>query len=109
MRICFITSSLEPGRDGVGDYARDLASSCVTRGFDSQLSALNDGHIDVTVEETQTARGVAIRTLRLSASRPWHARVRSARAFLQSFPPDWVSLQFVCYGFHRKGLAIGLD
>jgi glycosyltransferase involved in cell wall biosynthesis len=109
MRICFLTSSLEPGRDGVGDYARDLASACISRGLDAVLIALNDPHLSAAVEETQSSRGVAVHTLRLPASRPWRVKIARARDFLQRLPPDWFSLQFVCYGFHSKGLAIGLD
>lgn len=108
MRIAFITSSLEPGKDGVGDYTRDLASSCLTAGCVAQLIALNDHHIAAAREEVQRARGAALQTLRLPASLPWHERVSSARNFLQRQPPDWVSLQFVCYGFHPKGMTIGL-
>ncbi|MBV8144369.1 MAG: glycosyltransferase [Gammaproteobacteria bacterium] len=109
MRICFITSSLEPGRDGVGDYTRDLAAACLTQGWcEARLIALNDQHIAAAVAERQAARGAALETLRLPASAPWPDRVLSARGFLQQRPADWVSLQFVCYGFHKKGIAIGL-
>jgi hypothetical protein len=43
--------------------------------------------------------------LRLTRSATWKKRVEKARAALQEFQPDWVSLQFVCYGFHPKGLT----
>jgi hypothetical protein len=108
MRIVFITSCLEPGRDGVGDYTRDLAAGCLAQGYDARVIALNDPDIDVPVEEVQTARGAVIETLRLPSSQSWHDRMAAARGFLQQRPPVWVSLQFVPYGFHPKGMVIGL-
>jgi len=109
MHICFLSSSFEPGRDGVGDYTRDLAASCTAHGWSARLLALNDPHVVAPLGETQTARGIALQTLRLPASMPWRERIVSARDFLQQQPTDWVSLQFVCYGFHPKGLVIGLE
>lgn len=109
MHICFLSSSFEPGRDGVGDYARDLAASCTAQRWSARLLALNDPHVAAPLGETQTARGVALQTLRLPASMPWRERILSARDFLEQQPTDWVSLQFVCYGFHPKGLVIGLE
>jgi hypothetical protein len=108
MRIAFVTSCLEPGKDGVGDYTRDLAAACRTEGCDSQLIALNDRYVGAPLECAQTTRGTAIETLRLPASAPWHDRVPAAARFLQQRPADWISLQFVCYGFHPKGITIGL-
>jgi hypothetical protein len=109
MRICFLGSSFEPGRDGVGDYTRDLAASCTAEGWEARLLALNDPHVPAPVSETQTARGIALETLRLPASMPWHERIVAAAGFLREQPTDWISLQFVCYGFHPKGLGFGLE
>jgi hypothetical protein len=39
---------------------------------------------------------------------PWRERVAQARAWLDAFGPDWISLQFVPFGFHPKGLCFGL-
>jgi hypothetical protein len=38
----------------------------------------------------------------------WDERIRLASAFLEQCQPDWVSLQFVPYGFHPKGVVFGL-
>jgi hypothetical protein len=109
MRICFLTSCLEPGRDGVGDYTRDLAASCTAQGWNARLLALNDPHVAAPLGGTQSARGIALQTLRLPAAMPWHEKISAARDFVRQQPADWVSLQFVCYGFHPKGLVIGLE
>ncbi|MEI6561008.1 MAG: glycosyltransferase [Verrucomicrobiota bacterium] len=103
MRIAFLCGNLEPGRDGVGDYTRLLAAECIRQGHECQLVALNDcgagGH------ETQECNGVQVECLRCPASLPWKDRFARAREALQAFNPDWVSLQFVPYGFHPKGIA----
>lgn len=97
MKIAFVTSSLEPGRDGVGDYTTLLAQECVRRGHSVTRLALNDRHIDQTVYDDGL--------LRLPAGHDWSPRVAAARGALESFAPDVVSLQFVCYGFDPRGLA----
>jgi len=108
MRIAFITTCLEPGKDGVGDYTRDLAAACLSQKCDARLIALNDRYVGRPHEEIQLARGAAIQALRLPASSTWHERLLVARRFLQQRPADWISLQFVCYGFHPKGITLGL-
>lgn len=92
MRIAFVTSSLEPGRDGVGDYTTLLAAECERHGHTVTRLALNDRHVRATVREPGL--------LRLPSM-----QVAEARRWLDDFAPDWVSLQFVCYGFHPRGLV----
>jgi hypothetical protein len=105
MRIAFLTSSLAPGKDGVGDYTRDLAAACERLGRSCVLLALNDRHIDRQCEQWQGARGTMLETLRMPASAPWSQRLHAAQLWLQSRSPDWISLQFVAYGFDAKGLV----
>jgi glycosyltransferase involved in cell wall biosynthesis len=93
MRILFLCSGLEPGRDGVGDYTRRLAAECVRQGHECRIVALND----------QTA-GEEPGCLRCSGSIPWPERMERVREFVAEFAPDWISLQFVPYGFQRKGV-----
>lgn len=108
MHIAFVTTCLEPGRDGVGDYTRDLAAACIRMGHTCTLLAVNDSRIDAVREQPQAARGIAVETLRLPASASWPERIEAARAWLARSPADWLSLQFVPYGFHPKGLVAGL-
>ena len=42
MRIAFVATCLEPGRDGVGDYTTLLAAECARRGHAVMRIALND-------------------------------------------------------------------
>jgi hypothetical protein len=107
MRIAFLSSSSEPGRDGVGDYARSLAGELIKRGNEARVIALADPFTRGIANELQETEGVSVATLRLAQSLPWHERVTRARAWLEAFVPDWVSLQFVCFGFHPKGIIHG--
>lgn len=100
MILFFICTSLEPGRNGVGDYTRQLARACVTRGHACTLLALNDQH---TREATDQTDG-GLREIRLPASLPWDERISAAAAHIKAAAPDWVSWQLVSYGFNPRGL-----
>ena len=102
MRLAFIHSCLEPARDGVGDYTRLLAAECARQGHPTCILALNDPF--ATAAELEGP----IPELRLGPSLPWPERLRLARAFLDRFRPDRLSVQFVCYGWHPKGIAFGI-
>ena len=103
MRIVFMCSSLAPGRDGVGDYARRLAAACAGLGHDSALLALNDPDVREASQEQQVSQGLALSTLRLPRALPWAHRITAANHWLQGQRPEWLSLQFVPYGYHPKG------
>jgi len=105
MVIFFLTSGLAPGKDGVGDYTRMLASECVRHQHTCYLMALNDFFVSEPVETTETINGVSILTLRLPASMPWEERVNRAVEFRKNRAVDWTSLQFVSYGYTRKGIV----
>ncbi len=97
MKIAFVTSSLEPGRDGVGDYTTLLAGECACQGHTVVRLALHERMLAQPIRESGL--------LRLPAGQGWPERVNEARRWLQEFSPDWVSLQFVSYGFESRGLA----
>jgi len=102
MRLAFIASCLEPGRDGVGDYARRLGGELQRRGHTVSLLALNDAFCaDEIVDCTNE--------FRCSTSLPWRERIRRARSFLAKRNPEVLSLQFVSYGFHELGMPLGIS
>ena len=92
----------------MGDYTRFLAGECARAGNESAMVALNDRHLVSTVEEEAAGAGWRIPVLRLPAGAAWDERTGRAKEFVARFGPEWVSLQFVCYGFHPKGLVRGL-
>lgn len=105
MNILFVCTSLEPGRDGVGDYTRLLASGCVDAGHTCALLAINDEHARQPVlHEMQTERGHELPVLRLSPEKSWAARFVHAQEFVEKHAPEWMSWQLVPYGFHPKGI-----
>jgi hypothetical protein len=99
MKILFICSSLELGRDGVGDYTRRLAGECATHGHHCTVLALNDAHVTTESDTTEHE----LRIIRLPATEAWTERLASAREYLRLIDPDWVSWQLVAYGFHPRG------
>lgn len=107
VRMLFICASLEPGKDGVGDYSRRLASVLIGRGVSCHIVALNDGAAEGRFSEQlilQECDGQRVPAWRFSASRSWKQRLRKLQAILDDLRPDWVSLQFVPYGFQKKGV-----
>jgi hypothetical protein len=96
MRILFLCGSLDPGRDGVGDYCRRMAAA----GCDAALLAIHDGAVQSPTEETSPARA-----LRLPRAMPWSERHRRAAQFLAAERPDWVSVQFVGYALAPSGVV----
>ena len=107
MRLVFVVSCLAPGTDGVGDYARNLATECQAQGHACRLLALNDPYVTGVVEQPQSTRGRSVECLRLSASERWSTRIETARTWMAGFQPDWVSVQFVPYGYQPKGIVLG--
>lgn len=109
MRILFICSSLEPGFDGVGDYSRRLAAELLRQGHQASAIALHDKHLkarQANAEQDDDGQPVAV--LRLSPQLSWKKRIALASEFLTTFEPDWVSFQYVPYGYQGKGLPFGL-
>ena len=108
MKIIFLCGSLEPGRDGVGDYVRQLAIELQRQGHQTWGIALNDPYITQDLLTTQESSSGNLSVLRLPAA--WAASKRFARAqqLVTIHNPDWLSLQFVPFSFHPKGLPFSL-
>jgi len=95
MRIAFICGRLGPGADGVGDYVRLLSGGLAARGHSVLALALRDS---ATAPETGPAGERFVRYADTALT------PASARAALAAFAPDWVSLQWVPYAWHPRGL-----
>jgi hypothetical protein len=98
MRLLFLCGSLDPGRDGVGDYVRTLSASCAERGVEVRVLALNDHAVSMVDSSAEIH-------LRLPAGISWRTRIATVLREVEAFEPDWISLQFVPYAFHPRGLA----
>ena len=80
MRLVFLCASLEPGRDGVGDYTRRLAAELAARGHDVACVAMNDRHAralgNACLRAGPEPATIPIPVLRLPTSAPWRERMR---------------------------------
>jgi hypothetical protein len=105
MKILLICGSLEPGRDGVGDYSRNLKLEFVKQGHQVFLLALNDRHASTLIEN---AAHKEISETRLPASMEARERFIKLQDITEAFAPDWISLQFVGYSFHKRAIVFDL-
>jgi hypothetical protein len=102
-RITFFCGSLEPGRDGVGDYTRALANELSSEPGMMSAIALSDRYVDEATTEQQGSLSV----LRL----PFRTNLRDAsvqsllKAWIDEQSPEWLSLQFVCWSYAPHGVA----
>jgi hypothetical protein len=104
MNIAFICGSLEPGKDGVGDYTRRLASALIERGNAITIIAFNDRYVSETVTGQQESDGIKIDIVRLSARDAITEKLNVADKVIKEFRPDWISLQYVPFSYQKKGL-----
>lgn len=102
MKIVFLCASLEPGRDGVGDYTRRIAAECTMLGHRCTAIALHDPHV---ANESETVED-GVNFVRLPATETWsNKHLSRICARVKEAEPEWVSWQFVAYGYHPKGLV----
>jgi len=107
MKIIFICGSLEPGRDGVGDYTRKLASEIIREGHKAAIVSLAEENKLDLFEGVQHCEEIKIPVLR-SAVISHKNYVQEVKTWIDEFNPGWISLQFVPFSFHQKGLVFRL-
>jgi hypothetical protein len=95
MKILFLTPTLQEG-GGVADYTVMLAGALRGRGDHVRCVSLSERPGEGGDHD------------RLDASLAWKSRRDRLQGILDEFRPDIVSLQYVPYGFHPKGLALRL-
>lgn len=105
MRIVFLCGSLEPGRDGVGDYTRQLAGELIRLGHFVSAIALYDRHLVETQKEDQLSEGIKLAILRLPYKLNEKYRFQQAKEWIEGFEPELISLQFVPFSFHPLGFT----
>ncbi|MCB4799000.1 glycosyltransferase family protein [Neotamlana laminarinivorans] len=108
MKITFICGSLEPGKDGVGDYTRRLCAELCNKEVEVSLLAFSDKHCNTVISEDLIINEFKVSCLRLPFALSIKERTKMAQSFVIKVNPNWVSLQFVPYAFHNKGLPFGL-
>jgi hypothetical protein len=108
MKIAFLCGSLEPGRDGVGDYVRRLAAELAQQGHQITCIALNDQYVEQDSSVIEHAGANTLHILRIPALWPAPNRFELADKWIKEFDAEWLSLQFVPFSFHPKGLPFSL-
>jgi len=109
MKIVFLCSSLEPGCDGVGDYSRRLAGALILLGHPTLLLAINDQFIRDKINGSQLEDNITIPVFRLPSNWTASRRFSEAKRWIDEQNPEWISLQYVPFSFHSKGLHFGLS
>ena len=108
MRLGFIVGGLEAGKDGVGDYTSALLAECIALGHEVTVVALNDFYIREALAKDVCVDGGSYKAIRLPSNSCWKKRCERTLEHCRSFEPDWLSLQFVPYAFHPKGINLWL-
>ncbi len=108
MKILFICGSLEPGKDGVGDYTRRLCGELIRIGNEAHILSLCDYQVDTLMSDYQEIEGNKIVVNRIPISTSNNQRFIWIQEILNEFQPEWISFQFVPYSFNSKGLPFWL-
>ncbi|KGO93365.1 glycosyltransferase family protein [Flavobacterium subsaxonicum] len=109
MKIVFLCGSLEPGKDGVGDYTLLLATELIRQGHAVKTIALNDRHVKTDVYSVWHDKETSVDVLRLPSLQTWNERMIKAKNFIDGFNSDVLSLQYVPFSFNDKGLPFNLS
>ena len=106
MRLLFLCGSLEPGKDGVGDYTLRLAEALRSFGVHVKCIAINDPYVSSTHDVPDIEKNISQSTLRLPSSYPWSRRFTEIIKVINEWEPTWISLQYVPYSFSAKGIPL---
>jgi hypothetical protein len=108
MKIIFLCGSIEPGKDGVGDYTRRLCGELIRTGHQVQILSLCDKQAIGFFTQTQMIEETPVTVRRIPIASSYNQRLAWTQEVLNEVAPDWISLQFVTYSFNSKGLPFWL-
>jgi hypothetical protein len=103
LRILFLCGAIESGRDGVGDYVMCLAMQLQKMNHSVSIIALKDEFVSEPIENKN-----GISSLRLPSAMSANERFSLAEQWITTFEPQVISLQYVPYSYHHKGIPLGL-
>ncbi len=93
----------------MGDYTRKLAAALINAGCEAAIIAINDRRMQDNIwQGKQHDNNTEINVLRMPESVSWNIRLNEAKKFAAAFQPDWLSLQYVPFGYQLKGLPFKL-
>ena len=103
-KILFVCGSMEPSKDGVGDYTRRLAVQFKKKNHTTAVLAIDDRYINKPILETQFSDNSSIEVFRI----PFQYPIIDALQWILNFGAEIYSLQYVPYSFSDKGIHRGL-
>ena len=98
MKIVFFCGSIDPGRDGVGDYTIRLSQGILDQGISGVCVALRD---TCTTSKNKS-------DLRFRNALQDKREKQELIDYLLKTDPDWISLQYVPFAYHPRGLISDL-
>lgn len=105
-RIIFLCGSLVPGRDGVGDYTRLLATGSQAHGHEVLIIATHDRGVSSTINERQESNNTSVNVVRIPFATKNNERIKELQHQTDTFKPGWISLQYVPYSFSKYGIPL---
>jgi glycosyltransferase involved in cell wall biosynthesis len=106
MKIMFIVGSLVEKKNGVADYVLNLSKVLEKLGHQVAIISINDTkHITNNYKIISQESNPKIR---LSNNLPVKHKIKLINQTAEQFNPDWISLQFVSFAYHKKGLPFSL-
>jgi hypothetical protein len=106
VKLAFLCDGLEPGANGLGDMVRHYVPYLRARGIECLLVAMNDRAISRVESDAASRAHFGAPILRIPHRTGYAACTHLVRERLARFQPDWLSLQFVSYGFAKKGIVL---
>ena len=108
-RILFMCGTLELSKSGVADFIHVLAHELARFKIKPAFVSLNDPYVLSRVDDSLPNLDLEdFPVLRLSPTIPWTVRSKKVRDFVDHFNPDWISLHYVPYAYHPKGLPFSM-
>lgn len=104
MNILIVCSCLEPGRCGIGDYSRRLATQLSYSGHNVILFSFGDSYVDCFLDQSLSTDDYSIRICRFRSRLLDKKSFYIAQQILDNFKPALVSIQYNPYSFSPKGI-----
>ena len=104
MNILFICGTLEPGKDGVGDYTRRFGAELIRQGHNVKIIALYDKFLKGCSHSYQKVDGIDVEVLRIGNDLLNRSRFAKCKQAIEEFNPELLSLQYVVFSFQKRGL-----
>jgi len=108
-KVLFICGSLEPDKDGVGDYVWKLATSLLASGFSCTCVSLSDEFVTPKTSITElTDFPNVISRYRISASSSWREKLKLLNTIAIKEKPSFISFHYGPYTYSSRGVPIRL-